>query len=124
MTKDQISIDDVYKTKSDFLKADDLKGKKVSLVIEDFEQVKFSKDGEDDEFKLALKFYNKEKMLVLNVTNARTIAQGLGSKHPMDWIDREIKIYPTTTQFGGNLVDCIRVEVPVPDAGDDDNIPF
>ena len=55
----------------------------------------------------------KVKTFVLNKTNAKTIAQLYG-KDPDGWIGQAISIYPTTTKFGNETVDCIRVRPQIP----------
>lgn len=51
--------------------------------------------------------------LLLNKTNAHTIAQLYGNK-PSDWVGKLIEIYPTTTQFGREEKECIRVRNQAP----------
>lgn len=51
--------------------------------------------------------------LLLNKTNAKTIAQLYG-KRPADWVGKWIQLYPTTTEVGGETRDCIRVRNQVP----------
>jgi hypothetical protein len=54
-----------------------------------------------------------DKPLVCNVTNARTIA-GLYGADTRTWVGKRITLYPTTTQFGPDTVDCIRVRPTMP----------
>ena len=103
-----MNINEVYKSANDHLKAEDLpKGKQVKVTIENFEVVEF-----DDRPKVVLSFVNKEKTLVLNKTNATAIA-GVHGDNVENWKGKDILIYPTKTDFGGKLVDCIRVNVPM-----------
>jgi len=51
--------------------------------------------------------------LLLNKTNAKTIAQLYGNK-PGLWAGKLITLYPTTTEMAGDTVDCIRVRNSVP----------
>jgi hypothetical protein len=51
--------------------------------------------------------------LLLNKTNAKTIAQLYG-KRPKDWEGKWIQLYPTTTEIGGETRDCIRVRNQIP----------
>lgn len=46
--------------------------------------------------------------LLLNKTNAKTIAQLYG-KRPSQWVGRWITLYPTTTEAFGKTEDCIRI---------------
>ena len=48
-----------------------------------------------------------------NVTNARTIA-GMYGSDPREWVGKRIALYPTTTSFGGETVDCIRIRPTIP----------
>lgn len=113
-----MNVNDFYQTESKWLKAGDLKkdGKpvKVHLTIDRTEIVEFK----DNTKKLAVMFRGKEKGLVLNKTNAQLIAEQHGENSD-EWAGREISIYPTTTDFGGERVECIRVEQFVPDSDSD-----
>lgn len=119
-----MNINDFYTTESKWLKASDLKNKegraiKVKLTIDHAEVVEFK----DNTKKLAVMFRGKEKGLVLNKTNAQLIAEQHGSDSS-GWAHKEISIYPTTTDFGGERVECIRVEQYVPEASDSDGPDF
>ena len=59
----------------------------------------------------------KEKRLVLNKTNAMTIAKMHGHETD-DWKGKRITLFPTTVEAFGQTVDCIRVRDTIP--GDDD----
>jgi hypothetical protein len=113
-----MNVNDFYQTESKWLKASDLKNKdgkpiKVKLTIDHAEVVEFK----DNTKKLAVMFKGKEKGLVLNKTNAQLIAEQHGGNSD-EWSGLEISIYPTTTDFGGERVECIRVEQYVPEAAD------
>jgi len=113
------SIKDIYGG-SKGLKAADLRGRAHLLKVSDSRLVKFN-DGS----KIVLSFDGKEKELVVNKTNAQMIASKFGEDYER-WLGAEIEVYPDKTQFNGELVDCIRVRIPVPAAteGGDDEIPF
>lgn len=51
--------------------------------------------------------------LLLNKTNAKTIARLYGNK-PGEWAGKMITLYPSVTSVGGEDVDCIRVRNEVP----------
>lgn len=53
--------------------------------------------------------------LLLNKTNAKTVAQLYG-KRPSDWVGKWIALYPTTTDVGGETRDCIRIRNEIPGA--------
>lgn len=105
----QMNVDEIYpSTKS--LKAADLQGRTVSVTIENYEVKKF-----DNGNKIILKFTGKEKVMVVNKTNAKIIASAFGGDTD-GWIGKKIEIYPDKTMFGTDLVDCIRVRIPAPPA--------
>ena len=54
-----------------------------------------------------------DKPLGLNSTNCKTIAAMYGNDTDR-WIGKRITMWPTTTQFGADTVDCIRVRPIVP----------
>lgn len=51
--------------------------------------------------------------LLLNKTNAKTIAQMYGN-NPSAWVGKLVTLFPSTTSVGGSEVDCIRVRPKVP----------
>jgi hypothetical protein len=106
-----------------FLKADDLKGKRVTVTIEDCKQELLRGDHGEEE-KWVLSFKGKEKRLVLNKTNANTIAALIGDDTD-DWNGKEIKLYAALVDFQGRQVSAIRVwyDAPAEEAGEDE-IPF
>lgn len=122
------SIDEIYGISKN-LKAEDLKGKAHKVVIENVETVQFkSQNGQNgQETKLVLKLVGKQKGLVLNKTNSKVVAKYYGKDYTA-WGGKEIEIFPTETEFNGQLTECIRVRVEPPKSanenGFDDDIPF
>ena len=92
---------------SSYLKASDLQGREVIVVID---RVDFEAVGRDREMKAVLYFHGKQKGIVLNKTNAKKIIEISGSALTEEWKGTSIKIYPTETEFGGETVDCIRIK--------------
>ena len=98
---------------SQYLKCADLNGKpwdmKIRTVaLEDLGQ------GSDKEEKPVVYFHKAQKGLVLNKTNATTIAKVYGDDTGA-WTGQDVQVFPTTTEFKGETVDAIRVRV-VPEA--------
>lgn len=58
-------------------------------------------------------FKGKEKGFALNKTNTAIIAK-LYTHDTRLWIGKRITMYPTTTSFGRDTVDCIRVRPTEP----------
>jgi len=111
-----MSINDIYpNTGGDWLKANDLNGRTHNLVIEGTSVVEL--DGED---KLLLSFENREKKLLCNKTNARTISSEYGDDEAT-WIGKDIMVFPTTCTFEGKVVPCIRVRMEEELAGEGDD---
>ena len=116
-----MKVGEVYVSEGKSLKAEDLQGKARKLQIESYDTVSF--DGAE---KIVLAFNGAKKGLVLNVTNANRLVANLGTDEMDDWVGRAITIYPTTTEFNGKQVDCIRVkeEMPEIEDGPSEDIPF
>lgn len=106
------NVNDAFPSK--YLKASDLKGRKVPVQIS---HVTTEKVGDDT--KPVLYFVGKEKGLVLNKTNAMTIAATYGGEFD-GWGDKPIVLYPGKATFNNQVVDSLKVEVPAPEpvAGD------
>jgi hypothetical protein len=118
-----MNINDVYKSGGDFLTAKDLDGKTIKLQIGDVGTHTFNEGQPDAKTQIVLHFNGTDKRLGLNVTNAKSIAEQLGDDTDR-WPGNSIKLYPTKTDFAGNMVDCIRVVEEMPPEADGDDIPF
>jgi hypothetical protein len=66
--------------------------------------------GRNKEQKPVLYFRGKDKGIVLNKTNANKIAQLVGARDTESWRGRQIRLYATETEFGGETVECIRIK--------------
>lgn len=75
------------------------------LAIEEIGQ------GKDRQSKPVLYFQNRNKGLVLNVTNTRVIEDAYGLETD-DWPGKSIELYSTKVDFKGDRVDAVRVRVP------------
>ena len=118
---------------SKWLRHVDLKGRTVQVIID---TVVTEKVGDD--IKPVVYFRGKEKGLGLNKTNANAIVKAYGDDSD-GWPGKGLELFPSTTEYMGDTVDCIRLravqvqaapepmppepeESPSPPAGDD--IPF
>ena len=54
------------------------------------------------------------KPMILNRTNAKTITKIVGSPYIEDWSGHAITLYAGTTQFGGDVVECLRIRPDAP----------
>jgi hypothetical protein len=96
----------------DHLYAFDLDGREVTVRIEKVTAGELS-NGTKKSKKPMIHIVGKAKKLAINKTNGKTIATMYGSDTDA-WAGKLITIYPTTTNFGGETVDCIRVKPIAP----------
>lgn len=97
----------------EYLFAFDLLGHDVTVTIEKVSGGEVIGDKGKKSKKPVCKFVGKEKKLVLNVTNCKTIATLYGND-TAEWSGKKVILYPSTTQNGGETVDCIRVRPKEP----------
>lgn len=88
---------------SDYLKAADLNGRPYKMAMG---RVTLEKIGDDE--RPVLHFQGADKGLVLNKTNANTIAAIFGDETD-NWYGHPIEVYPSETDYQGKRVACIRV---------------
>jgi hypothetical protein len=96
-----------------FIYAFDLQGKDVTLTIARVVRGELT-NRQGKEKKPIVYFEGTEKGLGLNATNRETIASIVGGYNVKDWVGKRITLYPTTTQFGKQTVECIRVRPTAP----------
>ena len=102
-----------------WLKAADLRGQDVPVTIDRIEREEFGGDP-----KMVIYFLGKERGLVLNKTNAMTIAQQHGDETD-GWAGKQITLFPTQTDFQGKQVACLRIRLPQATGNAfDDGTPF
>lgn len=97
----------------DYIGAWDLAGRDVTAVIKKVTAGKLTGSGGKSAKKPIVYFEGKEKGFALNKTNGKCIAAMYGNDTAA-WVGKRITIYPTTTTFGSDTVDCIRVRPGVP----------
>jgi len=114
-----MNINNIYQSNSNYLKVADLKGRRVDVTIASAE-VELIQDVE----KIVLGFEGREKKLILNITNARMIAELLNATDTEVWIGKEITLRPDKTNYQGDLVDCLRVDSVLPNQDQSGDVPF
>ena len=97
----------------DYIAPFDLEGKDVTVTIDKVAGETLTSTGGKKNKKPVVYFVGKEKGLALNKTNARTILAMYGA-HTSEWHGKKITLYPTTTTFGNETKECIRVRPNVP----------
>lgn len=100
---------------TDYLAAVELKGRDVTLTIATVQFEDLQMQGGKKERKPVLSFNGTKKKLVVNKTNADSIAQMYGTKAD-EWPGKRITLYPTMTMVGRKQEPCIRVRETVPGA--------
>jgi hypothetical protein len=91
---------------STYLKAADLQGRNVTVQID---RVELDEIG--GEHKPILYFIGKEKGIVLNKTNANTLAAAYGDDTD-NWHGGDVTLFSMMVDFQGKSVESIRVKVP------------
>ena len=92
---------DIYR--SAYMKAEDLSGRTAKHTISGCTAEKVG----DDE-RLVLSFSENDRPLVLNKTNANSLAELYGPE-TSEWEGKAIKLVPSTTSYQGQMVKCIRI---------------
>lgn len=94
---------------SKYLKASDIPpGREAFVKINTVQMEAMETSGDE---KPVAYFINREKGLVLNVTNSNTIADAY-SPDTETWHGQPVVLFSTTTSFGGKQVPCLRVKIP------------
>jgi hypothetical protein len=100
----------------EYIYAYDLEGRDVTVTIERVVGGTLVGTGGKSNKKPIVYFKGTKKGLGLNITNARVIAGLYGGFDSEKWVGKRITLYPTTTTFGSQTVDCIRIRNVVPGA--------
>lgn len=128
-----MNINDAFPSK--YIKANDLKGHDVLVTVARVTREDVGGNGEEGDIKPIVYFQGTKKGLVLNKTNCNRIASMYGPETDA-WVGKQVTLFPTETEFGGNMVDCIRIRKgnpslqdvvnsgePVPAGADNDGEP-
>ena len=125
-------MNDLFPT--NYLKAADFEDGDAILTIAGLEQQTLGQ-GRDAAEKWIVYFREVDKGLVLNKTNAGTIAKLYGDDTD-DWIGKKVTLYSTEVQFQSEMVEAIRIRSKMPKGGgkkpvlpasaeeDDADVPF
>lgn len=85
-------------------------GEKKVLTIDFVQKEKLTTSNGTVEEKPVAHFAEKEKPMVLNVTNCKAIEAVYGTGNIYDWKGKKIQIMATKTKVGGVTMPCLRVE--------------
>lgn len=100
----------------EMLQAHDLDGRDVTITIEKVVGGSVRGENNKQNKKPIAHIKGKTKKLALNVTNCKVIESLAGTPDPDEWAGLRITVFPTTTDFGGKTVECIRVRPHHPKA--------
>lgn len=110
-----VTLDGELMFPSNFIGAADLKGRDVTLTIEKVQVDELMLVGGKKQKKPVVYFEKTPKMLVLNKTNAKSIADQHGTEMK-GWFGKRVTFYPTETKCKGKTVPCVRVREAAPEA--------
>lgn len=107
-----VDINEIYKSNSDYIKAEDIGNNMWTMTIKTADVKKF----DDGTSKIILTFNEWEKCLPLNVTNAKSIA-GLYGHNSNSWIGHQIMLFTMMVDYAGKQTLGIRVRAPMAPGG-------
>ena len=95
-------IDQLYPSR--FLRCADLGGKPMRVTI-----ANIKREDIGGESKVVMSFTDGTKQLILNKTNARSVARIFGDE-TRGWSNKNIMLVPARVDFKGDEVDAIRIK--------------
>lgn len=101
----------------DYLGVWDLNGRDVVVTIASVSAGELISEGNKKSRKPILTFTGRKKKLVVNVTNGKILKKLFGTVETEKWVGQSITLFATTTNFGKDIVDCIRIRPTVPQRG-------
>lgn len=96
---------------SKYLKAADLNGREVKVIMQHCEREQVGQDSDEDKMKPVLYFKGKTKGVVLNKTNATAISDYYGDD-THDWFDQPLILFSAMATYNGKTAPAIRCRVP------------
>lgn len=97
----------------DFIGAWDLEGGDLTVTIKKCEAGNLTGVGGRKSKKPVIYMTHTDKGFCLNATNGKAIAAMYGT-HVEKWAGKKITLFKSTTQFGSETMDCIRVRPQMP----------
>lgn len=71
-------------------------------------------EGGKKEDCLVCRFLEDVKPMILNKTNCKSISKIYKNPDTDSWKGKKIQVYATTTKFGRDIVDCLRIREQIP----------
>lgn len=97
----------------DYIGAYSLDGKDLTVKIVSVAQEQVTGTGGKKELCMVAKLEG-HKPFILNRTNCKTITKLYNSPFIEDWAGKYITLFATTTQVGGETVECLRIRSTIP----------
>ena len=89
-------------------------GKDLILTIKSVQQEEITGENGRKEGGMVARFVEPSKPMILNKTNAKMLQKLSKSPYVEDWAGLRIALYATTTKFGPDVVECLRVRPFIP----------
>ena len=89
-------------------------GKDMILTIKSVSREMITGTGGKKEECPVCHWHENQKPMILNVTNMKTIAKMYGN-FIEGWSGKRVQIYASTTKFGGDTVECLRIRKDPPE---------
>lgn len=90
---------------------------KILTIKEVKREIVIGQNGKKEECSVA-HFVEKEKPMILNRTNQKTIQKIYKTPYIEEWAGRKIQIYADMVKFGGELVEALRIRPNIPKQAD------
>ena len=88
-------------------------GKDMILTIKEVKREMITSTGGKKEECPVCHWQENQKPMIMNVTNMKTIAKLYGP-YIEQWPGKKVQIYASTTKFGGDTVECLRIRKDPP----------
>lgn len=90
-------------------------GQDMILTIKSVGKEVITGTGGKQEECIVCRWVEDQKPMILNVTNCKTISKMLKTPYVEKWAGHKVQIYATTTKFGGDTVECLRIRKDQPE---------
>ena len=89
-------------------------GQDMILTIKSVGKELITGAGGKQEECIVCRWAENQKPMILNVTNCKTISKMLKTPYVEKWAGHRVQIYASTTKFGGDTVECLRIRKDEP----------
>ena len=90
-------------------------GQDMILTIKSVGKEMITGTGGKQEECIVCRWVEDQKPMILNVTNCKTISKMLKTPYVEKWAGHRVQIFATTTKFGGDTVECLRIRKEPPE---------